>query len=155
MRILVVYYSRTGTTARIAKELCAQLKCDSEEIRDKKDRRGYLGWFIAGRDGWGKKTTVIGKIKHDPSNYDLVIVGTPIWVNTTPAIRTFLMENAGKFKEVAFFCTMGGTGGKKAFLEMEELAGKKPVAVMELREGDVRGGSYKDQLGEFVSKIRV
>ncbi len=99
MKILVVYYSRTGNTAKIAKEIAGQLKCDIEEVHDTKNRKGILAWFIAGRDGMSKRTTIIEKTKYDPSAYDLVIVGTPIWVNTTPAIRTYLMQNSNKIKK--------------------------------------------------------
>lgn len=153
MKTLVVYYSRTGTTAKIAKEIAENLKCDLEEIHDTVNRQGILRWFLAGRDGSLKKTTVIEKTKFKPSGYDRVIIGTPIWVNTTPAIRTYLIENANKFKTVAFFCTMGGKVSRKLFREMEQLTGKKPVAVMGLRYNEVANGTYKNTLKEFITLI--
>lgn len=154
MKILVVYYSRTGTTARIARELSGELNCDCEEIHDRKNRKGILGWFIAGHDGMSKSTTMIGKTVYDPSHYDLIIIGTPIWVNAAPAIRTYAKENTKYFKKVAFFCTMGGTAGKPVFEEIAQITGKNPVAVMELREKEVKDGSYRPALREFISNLK-
>lgn len=154
MKILVVYYSRTGTTAKIAKELSREFKCDIEEVHDRKNRKGILGWIIAGGDGTSKKTTVIEKTVYNPSLYDLVIIGTPKWVNTTPAIRTYLKENVNKFKKVAFFCTMDSSSGKNVLEEMAQITGEKPIAVMELRSSDVKKENYRHTLQEFVSKIK-
>lgn len=154
MKILVVYYSRTGTTAKIAKEIADGLKCDIEEIHDRKNRNGIIKWFIAGRDGMSKSTTDIKKTAYNPSQYELIIIGTPIWVNATPAIRTYLKENTGNFKNIAFFCTMGGSVGKNAFLEMEQIAGKKPLTVMELRSDDIKNGNYKQTLQKFISEVK-
>jgi flavodoxin len=106
MKILVVSYSRSGNTKKIAEQIAKKLDADFDEVIDMKDRhRKIIGWLIAGKDAMAKEKTEI-KYKKDPTEYDLVIVGTPIWAWTmTPAIRTYLTEN--KFSEVAFFCTYG------------------------------------------------
>ena len=40
MKILVAYYSRTGTTRKVAETIAGILKCDIEEVLDKKSRFG-------------------------------------------------------------------------------------------------------------------
>ena len=128
-KILVVYYSRTGNTRKVGKMISKILKADSEEIIDKKNRSGILGWIFGGRDAMMKKGTEI-EYKKDPSKYNLVVIGTPIWVATvTPAIRTYLESN--KIKKVAFFCTYGGSSGK-SFDEMKKLS-KKPLATLGIK----------------------
>ena len=94
----MVYYSRTGNTEKIGNEIAKILKADTEQIIDKKDRSGSIGWVVAGKDGMGKKLTKIETVKKDPAKYDLVIVGTPVLVNMTPAVRTYLRKFKGKFK---------------------------------------------------------
>jgi flavodoxin len=42
-RILVVYYSRSGTTRKIAEALSEALACDLEEIVEDKSRAGSFG----------------------------------------------------------------------------------------------------------------
>jgi len=154
MKTLVVYYTRTGTTARIAHEIAAALSGDIEEIIDRTKRKGTFGWFIAGRDGMQKRTTSINLPKYDPSSYDLVIMGTPIWVNASPAIRTYAIRYTGKFKRVALFCTMGGSGGKPVFEELTGITRKKPAATMDLKEEFIKNGTYRKTLAAFISKLK-
>ena len=46
---VVVYYSRSGTVRRVAEQLAALLGADLEEIRETKDRAGFLGLISSGR----------------------------------------------------------------------------------------------------------
>lgn len=153
MKTLVVYYTRTKTTKKVGDKLAEELKCDSEEIIDTKKRAGAMGWLSGGKDAGQKNLTKIEKIKHNPSDYDLVIIGTPVWAWTmTPAIRTYLTENKGRFKKLAFFCTMGGDDPSKTFPEMEELS-KKPVATVAIKGKKVWKGNFKTDVDEFLKKI--
>ena len=43
-RVLVVYYSRSGVTARVAKALATRLDADVEEVVDRSDRSGPFGF---------------------------------------------------------------------------------------------------------------
>ena len=150
MKTLVVYYSRTGTTRKVAEEIAKLLKADIDEVVDLKNREGPINYVIAGKDASMKKLTEI-KTKKDASKYDLVIIGTPIWNWTvTPAIRTYLTKN--KVKQTAFFCTMGGSGDKKAFDAMEELS-KKPKATLTLLTKEVTEEKHLEKVKEFVAKL--
>ena len=52
------------------------------------------------------KETKIGPMNRLPSDYDLIIVGTPIWAwSPTPAIRSYLKNNNLSGKKVALFFT--------------------------------------------------
>ncbi|NMC36042.1 hypothetical protein GYA49_03270 [Candidatus Beckwithbacteria bacterium] len=154
MKTLIVYYSRTGNTAKIAKELAKNLKADLEIVYDTKNRRGPVRWFLAGGDGMGKKITAIKTPKYDPSKYDRVIIGTPIWVNATPAIRTYIQQNVKGLKKVAFFCTMGGINSEGVFADLQAETGKKPIATLAIRGKDVKAKNYSNALQEFVHKLK-
>ena len=155
MKILVVYYSRTGTTKKVAETIASDLKCDSEEIIDTKNRSGFWGYLKSGRDAMKKRLTILEPIKKTPDSYDLVIIGTPIWAwNVSAPVRTYIVQNADKFKKVAFFCTMGGSGDVKAFKEMESISGKKPIATLGLRQADVKNDTYKEKVSKFIEEIR-
>ncbi|ACS90777.1 MULTISPECIES: flavodoxin [Thermococcus] len=126
MKTLVVFYSRSGTTKRVAQEIAKALNADVDEVIDKKSRRGILGFLRAGYDATRGKTTEI-EFEKDPSEYDFVIIGTSVWNGrVTPAIRTYLLQNKDKIKNAAFFCTCEGRAGK-CLEQMEELLEKKPV----------------------------
>ncbi|MCM8822340.1 MAG: hypothetical protein NC831_05950 [Candidatus Omnitrophica bacterium] len=152
-KFLVVYYSRTGTTKKIAKEIAEFLSCDFEEIFDKKDRSGIKGFMAGGRDAMRRELTEINEIQKDPMNYDIVIIGTPVWAaNMAPAIRTYIARNKEKIKNVAFFCTTGGTGIDKTLIEMEVLCGKKPIATFAATASQVKKNTYQG-FKEFIEKI--
>jgi flavodoxin len=153
MKSLVVYYSRTGTTKKVAEAIADVLKCDIEEVLDTKKRSGVLGWLRSGRETLSKKLTTIEKIRKNPDLYDLIIIGTPVWNSTvsTP-IRTYISQYRERFKEVAFLCTQGGSG-HDAFNDMEDLCGKKPVAILPLRGQEVENGEYTDKVKQLVARI--
>ncbi|MCX7705323.1 MAG: hypothetical protein N2115_03575 [bacterium] len=153
-KFLVVYYSRTGITKKIAQEIAEYLSSDIEQIIDEKDRSGIRGFMTGGRDAMKRELTQIKPVEKDPANYDIVIIGTPVWAaNITPAIRTYIMQNREKFKNVAFFCTTGGTGIEKTFIEMEVVCKKKPIATFAATSIEVKKNTYQG-FKEFIEKIK-
>jgi flavodoxin len=122
MRSLVVYYSRTGNSKFVAEKVASELGADIEEIVDLKKRRGWLGFIIAGYDATRGKNTIIEKTQRLPMNYDLIVVGTPVWNSRlAPAIRTYLQENDLAQKKIALFCTNEGRGSEKTLAMMKSL----------------------------------
>jgi flavodoxin len=113
LKSLIVYYSRTGNTKFIAETVAAEIGADTEEIVDKKNRMGIGGWLGAGKDARAGVETEIEPLKKSPADYDLIIVGTPIWASrVTPAITTYLKKNDLAGKKVAAFFVQDG---KKPF----------------------------------------
>jgi flavodoxin len=107
MKSLVVYYTRTGNAKFVAETIAAELGSDIEEVVDLKKRAGKIGWMSAGKDATQEKQTQIGPTTRVPQDYDLIILGTPIWAwKPTPAIRTYIAKNDFSGKNVALFFTM-------------------------------------------------
>jgi flavodoxin len=154
-KILVVYYSRTGMTAKIAKEISARVGADMEEVIDKKNRKGLLGWLSAGRDAGARKLTEIGESKRDPSLYGLVVIGTPVWnSNISTPIRTYITRYKDKFQDVALFCT-GSAEDHKVLGDMEALIGKKPLASLKLRrKQEIEAGEYSQKVRGFIEQFQ-
>ena len=154
MRSLVVYYSKTGTTRKIATAISRMLGSDIEEIVDLKDRGGIMGWLSGGRDSTLKNHTEIKRLKKDTLKYKLVIIGTPVWAWTvTPAVRTYIVKKCKRLKKIAFFCTNDGSPGN-TFKAMQEICKKKPIAALSITKKDMRSGEYFDKIKKFVSKIK-
>ncbi|MCX6761668.1 MAG: hypothetical protein NTY33_02385 [Candidatus Moranbacteria bacterium] len=154
MKILIAYYSRTGTTKKIAESLAEKLGADVEEIKDTVNRNGIKGYLLSGRDAMKKNLTKLEASKFSPKEYDLVIIGTPIWSwNLSVPIRTYLTDNNDQFSKVAFFCTMGGSGDEKAFAEMAEITNQKPLATLGLKTREVVKDNFLEKLEEFVEKL--
>lgn len=104
MKILVIHYSRTGTTKRVAEDIARNLQADIEQISTADNRMGFFGYLQCGFEATFRRLAKIDTTKNDPALFDLVVVGTPIWsFNVSSPARTFLRQNKGKIKRVAFF----------------------------------------------------
>ena len=115
MKSLVIYYSRSGNTKFVAQKISEKIGADIEEVIDKKNRRGWIGWLTAGRDATQGKETQIEETRFLPNNYDLIVLGTPIWNGMpTPALRTYLRKNDLSRKKVGLFWTFNGSNEEKA-----------------------------------------
>ena len=155
MIILVVFYSRSGKTKKAAEAISGILKCDKEEIFDIKSREGIVGFLSAGTDANLRRLTAIKEIKNDPSLYDLVIIGTPIWSsNISTPVRTYLSLYKEEFKKVAFFCTRLGSDSKKVFADMKNLSQKAPLVVLELTTREVARDQYIQKVKEFIKNLK-
>jgi len=155
-KTLLVYYSRTGTTAKAGQAIAAALGCEVEEIVDTKDRRGVKGWFGAAKDACGKKGAQIAEPRNDPAVYDLVVIGTPVWAfSMTPAVRAYLQRFRDSLPDVAFFLTTGGSGIDNTFGQMEEACGKPPTATLGLKAKEVKKDAYADKVKGFAESLGV
>lgn len=93
---LIVYYSYTGNTKMIAERIQKKLKCDILEIKPVVPYSTDYQTVVdeeQNNESTGK-TPEIEKIEKNLSNYDEIIIGSPVWWYTiAPVIRTFLKEN--------------------------------------------------------------
>ncbi len=155
MKILIVYYSRTGTTKKVAEILSKRIRSDIEEIVDNRSRKGFLGYFIAGYDAVTRRKTRIKMIQKHILLYDLVIIGTPIWAwNLPPAVRTFLLENKDKLRKVAFFATGETSGDNKIFKDMQSICEKEPIATLFVKRGEKESEEIDNKIIKFITKIK-
>jgi flavodoxin len=139
MKALVVYYSWTGNTAKVARRLAEVMKADLEEIRETKKRRRVIGFMRSGFEAARKKKPPIEGLNNDPKGYDLVVIGAPLWAGTFASpVRSFLVRYGGGIKKAACFLTMGGEKEARSFTEMRDLLGKQPVATLTLRSRTVK-----------------
>jgi menaquinone-dependent protoporphyrinogen IX oxidase len=155
MKTLVVYYSRTGLTKKVATYISTKLNADLDEVIDKKSRSGPIGYMTGGRDAMKEVLTSITNA-HNPKDYDLIIIGGPVWAWTvTPAIRTYLDQNvdALRVKKVAFFATQGSSGSDKKFLAMEEMLRVKPISTLTINGKDFKDDVHIHKTDSFIAAI--
>jgi len=150
-KILVAYYSRHGHTGKVGKRIARALWAKVEEIKDIKSRDHLVSWEKSSFDEELRAPTKIWELKYDPKDFDLVVIGTPIWDGISPPVRAYLSRN--KFKKVAFFSTFGAAA-EDAFYVMEKLARKKPVAVLGVQDRQIDLGDYKKMVKDFCGEIK-
>lgn len=149
-----MYYSRTGNTKKVGEEIAKTLGADSDEIVDRKNRQGILGWLKAGWDARRGKRPEI-EVQKDPRDYDLIIVGTPIWGGKmTPAVRTYLNDYDFTDKKMAFFTTEMGGKPVETIEEMEEIAAEAQIkGSLCIKQDDIQNNNYEAQLSDFLQDL--
>ena len=155
-KTLIVYYSRTGNTEKVAKAIAETLHADLDAIRDVKSRDGIFGYLRSGREAWRQQLTDIQPIENSPEYYDLIVLGTPVWAGKPSSpMRTYISKHSGQLKNVAFFCTEGGSGAEKVFCHMEDLCARRPLASMTVTERDLKTGSYSQAVAAFAQSLQL
>ena len=154
MTAIIYYYSRSGTTKKIAKELAKKLGCDAEMVDDGINRTGFFGFIRSGFQATRKKTFPLKPLAHMPSDFDLIIIGTPIWGGTMSSpVLSLIRANKKKIKAAAFFSTAGDVKERQCFARMEDALGKPPVAKLHLGKQDIKDG-YANKMKKFLGAIK-
>jgi len=154
-RTLVVYYSRTGTTRLAAEAIAKALGADLEAIVDRTPRLGLVGYLRCALEAGTKRLPSIERPAREPGDYELVVVGSPVWgASLSSPVRAYLEEHRRRLKAVAFFCTCGGRGGERVLAQMTGLASKEPVARLVLREAEVTRKRAWPKIERFCGAIR-
>lgn len=118
-KILVSYFSASGTTKNVARKLARTLKADLFEIEpeipyttsdlnwnDKQSRSTIEMEDLNVRPGIARKVSNL-------ENYDRIVLGFPVWWYTAPRIiNTFLEENDLTNKRIYIFVTSGGSSSE-------------------------------------------
>ena len=152
MKTLTVLYSRHGHTRLVGKKISKILGGDYEEIVDLRSRKNIISWAESAFDSHLRTPTKIKKSKKNPENYDLVLIGTPIWDGVVPAVRAYLKEN--KFMgKIAFFSTYGASA-EDAFDVMEKLSKSKPIATLGLQDREIILGEDVNKIKKFCDRIK-
>ncbi len=156
MRTLIIYYSRTGTTRKLATALAGALNAEVREIGCEKYRSGFLRYLRAGYDSVKGNLPPIEAPLIDAAEYDLLLVGAPVWTSY-PALplRAYLADKPAVPANVGVFLTYGGhSPSAKAFGGVAEALQQQPVATLALKAEDVAAGSLEAAIGPFVRQLR-
>jgi len=124
MKSLIVYYSYTGNTEKIAKKLKGILsKKGQAEIHRLKPIDESNNFFVQAASAFAGKRAKLPEEKFDLSGYDLICLGTPVWaLAPTPAINTFLdkCKNLDGKDAICFTTYKSGAGVKRCLNTMIE-----------------------------------
>ena len=147
MKSLVVYYSRTNTTRKLAEKIAGEINADIEEIKPKVNYQGKIGYVRGGKDAMSEKIIDLEELKYHPEDYDVVYIGGPVWASkaANPLI-SYLNQNS--FRNVKFFLTAGKSGFESSFKQMEKYS-TKPLKTLALTTKEVKQDNY--DLKSFIS----
>ena len=157
MRYLVAYFSWSGNTRKIARQIHQMVGGDLFEIQPVKEYpENYNDVLGIGKQEIrsGARPELKDKL-NSPDNYDIVFIGYPNWWNTFPApVLTFLSENDFTGKTIIPFCTHGGGGVGRSLSEIKKLC---PGSIV--REGfSINGYTVYDnnsELEEWINQLKL
>ena len=130
-KILVAYFSASGTTAYTAKEIAKTVGADLYEICPiKAYTDAYLDWTdkksrsTAEMSDPACRPEIAGRVEN-MEQYDTIFIGFPIWWYVEPRIvDTFLESYDFSGKTLIPFATSGGSGVGKAEKSLREHCSK-------------------------------
>lgn len=147
--VICIYYSRSGKTERVMREIACALDCELAEVHDRVRRGGALGWLRCGIDAMRKKTRAISRLetKRPLWEYRLVILGTPIWAGRCSSVIRGLLKRRGyEMTDVAYVITHGSEEPYREVFDQMDLYLQKPhVADVSLRPGSTGYVFWRDQ----------
>lgn len=151
---LVAYYSMSGNTRRIADEIRNATGADIEEIGEIKPRGGVTGAIRALLDALTRRTPPILVADHDPAEYDLLVIGGPVWAGRMASpVRTYAKRYGARATHVAFFCTEDGHGADSAFADLQKLCQRAPDATLAVDAEHLPAIEHHIALNLFTSQI--
>lgn len=106
VKVLVAYFSYSGTTKNIANAISEKTGGDLFEITP---QDGYSNVYMeSNSEIRGNKRPTLTETVENMDEYDIVFVGYPVWWHATPApINTFLESYNLTGKLIIPFCTSG------------------------------------------------
>ncbi|MDH6590508.1 flavodoxin [Variovorax sp. TBS-050B] len=154
-RILVVVYSCTGTSRKLAQLLCSQQGWPMGEITDIRPRAGVLGNWRCLLDSFFRRHPRIRYEGPRTADFDTVVLVSPIWAERLAGpMRSFVGQRCTQLPEVAVVSVMGGRGAPNAAAEIARILGRAPVLDTAFTMREVDSGSLAARLQAFGNAVR-
>ena len=125
MKTAIVYYSMHGNVRYVSEKVAKELGADLIELKPVKayPDKGAMQFLWGGSAVTFKKKPELEPYSFNAGDYDLVIIGTPVWAGSfTPPLRTFFENNDLTGKKIAVIATSGGGDSAKCLQAIKEAA---------------------------------
>lgn len=154
MHAVIVVYSRTGNTLKVAKALAGTLGAEIAEIRCRRNYEGAVGFLRGALDSLWRRKPPIEVAAAAAKPHDLVVLAGPIWTGrAAPPLMAFLAGRPKLPGRVALLLTHGGSDPAKAFAEVEALVGMPLAARLALKQADINEDRFTASLADFAGKV--
>ncbi|MDR1695165.1 MAG: hypothetical protein LBR69_00800 [Endomicrobium sp.] len=154
-KVLTVYYSYSGNTAKTAKQIQKYAGGDIFEIKIKHEYPSKYDNLLdqAKKEIADGFKPVLASKPGNTGNYDIVFVGSPVWWGTiAPAVSAFLSEYDLSGKTVVPFCTHGGGGISRTFDDIKKLC---PDAKFLQGKGFNRSNASENEISDWIKSLNL
>lgn len=148
--VLVISYSYTGTSRRLAQLMCSQQGWPLGEIADAHSRSGASGTLRCVLDSLLRRCPPVRYEGPDPADFRTVVLVSPIWMYRLAApMRSFVAHRRDSLHRVAVISTMGSRGAVNAVAEIGALLRRPPILAAAFTQREVEDGSCAEKLQAF------
>ena len=145
MKVIIIYYSRSGNTEAIALQAQKDLQCEIIKIIPEEEYGDYISSCL--RVTKEKKASVAPAFKTpipDLQNYGVVLLGYPIWAQDIPRfVSEFIMQCDLRGKTVIPFATYGMSGISWTIKHLEQLCRGAKIKC-QFDSGVFKKGNYEE-----------
>jgi hypothetical protein len=146
-KVLIIVYSLTGTSHRLAETMAATRQWPLAEIRDATPGRTPWRCMI---DSLLRRHPAIRYEGPDPRSFDAVVLISPIWVGRLASpMRSFVTQSAATLPRSAIVSVMRGDGAPAALVEVSRLLQRAPILDAEFTQREVEDGRFGERLQAF------
>ena len=156
MKTAVVFYSYDGNCKYTARQIGSLLKADLVQVEPVKEKRRpkFAMFFSGGIQVVFNKKPALKPYAFDASQYDLLILGTPVWAGSpAPAIKIFLSQTKISGKKIALFVCHAGGPGKAMDKLKAELKDNTIVSEIDLHTPALNAEKAMQQIEEWVKTL--
>lgn len=156
---LVAFFSASGSTRKLSKDLAEILNADTYEI---KPATPYTGKDLNWNNSQSRSSVEMADIKSRPeladksakiADYDTIFLGFPIWWYVAPhIINSFLESYDFSGKTIVLYATSGGSGFGETLSQLKPSCSDSTLWI----QGKVfRGRTDKNILADWVKSLPV
>jgi len=118
--------------------------------------RGFMKFFWGGKQATMKEKPKLKPLTKNPADYDLIFIGTPVWVWTfAPPLRSFFGQVKLQGKKIVLFASFGGGLGKTFVNMKKELGGNDIIAEKTFREPVKKPEEGRGEVEEWIEDLRI
>ncbi len=159
MKAIVVYYSQTGNTEKVAKDIASTLDKKGIDVKTVSIERSRDRSYEENvEDAKKEEKAKIKEARTDLSDFDVLFIGTPVWCGkpATP-VNAFMDQCEGlDGTKIIPFVTHGGGGPSMTFEKIKdelEPKGGNVVEELSLNSEEVGTKAEKEKVDDLITHL--
>lgn len=155
-KTLVISYSHTGTSRKLARLLCAQQGWPAGEVLELRPRAGVSGTLRCVLDSLLRRRPPARYDGPPLKDFDSVVLIAPIWLGRVAGpMRSFVANYAESLPDIAVLSVMGSDATPAAAAEIARLGERTPLLAAAFTSREIEDGSCAARLKAFGDALRA
>lgn len=152
-KVLIVFYSYSGTCRRVSSMLSASYGWPTTEIIDVQPHRSVWRCMV---DSLLRRRPEIRCTGPSPDEFEAVVLVTPVWAyRLAGPMRSFVAQHGSQLPAAAVVSAMASNGAFNAEAEVATLTGQQPFMTLPILARHVEDGTCAEQLQAFADAIQA